>query len=173
MVFSNIEKTMAELDQEQPKITTDKRQISYENAVHPLHAKKALKDQPLIDLGSDIAHKSMNFVEKLFSDSSASNSDAETSSQHHKKHQTRRTHNHHDNYVPNDPSSLAQELPMPANLNNTLPARQEFGIHSEDARKEFDENLTTLISMFPNIEPDVCFMILQASEGKLPQTIER
>jgi hypothetical protein len=168
---------MAELDQEQPKIiSTDKRQISYENAVHPLHAKKAQKDQPLIDLGTDIAHKSMNFVEKLFSDSSASNSEAEMSSpsQQHKGQQTRRPHHHHHhNYVPDDPSSLAQELPVPANLNNVLPARQDVGIHSEDARKEFDENLTTLISMFPNIEPDVCFMILQASEGKLPRTIER
>lgn len=170
---------MAELDQEQPKITsTDKRQISYENAVHPLHAKKAQKDQPLIDLGTDIAHKSRNFVEKLFSDSSASNSEAEmSSSQLRKRQPTRRPHHphhhHHDNYVSDDPSSLAQELPVPANLNKPLPVRQESGIHGEDARKEFDENLTTLISMFPNIEPDVCFMILQASEGKLPRTIER
>ncbi len=62
---------MEELEKEQPKLTSsDKRQISYENAVHPSHAKKNTKDQPLIDLGNDIAQKSkaktMSFIHKQF-----------------------------------------------------------------------------------------------------------
>lgn len=182
---------MAELEVEQPKpAVPDKKQISYENAVHPAHAKKAHKEQPLIDLGNDIAQKSINFVEKFFSDSSASNSESELSSSSNAAAAARRVkrqqqqqqqpqhhhqlHHQHD-YVPEDPSSLAQELPIPANLNDQyrgLPPRLQPQ-DTEESRKEFDEHLSTIVQMFPNIEPGVCFMILQASEGRLPETIER
>jgi hypothetical protein len=165
---------MTELEQEQPKILEDeKRQVSYENAVHPVHAKKAHKEKPLIDLGNDIAQKSINFVEKFFSDSSASNSESEGSSNTQQR-RVKKQHHHHD-YVPDDPSSLSQELPIPAHLNERpLPARPEqHPQDTEDARKEFDEHLSTIVSMFPNVEPGVCFMILQANEGRLPETIER
>ncbi|KAI8645855.1 hypothetical protein BD408DRAFT_411168 [Parasitella parasitica] len=173
----NIEKTMTELDQEQPQTINDdtKQVISYENALHPRHAKKHLqKDQPLIDLGTDIAQKSINFVEKLFSDSSASNSENENLASPKQMH--RRHHNHHhnsDNHVPNEPSSLSQELPVPVNMvTPNLAAARVEGTTVRDSHKEFDENLSTIVSMFPNIEPGVCFMILQASEGKLSHTIE-
>ncbi|KAI9482986.1 MAG: hypothetical protein EXX96DRAFT_556407 [Benjaminiella poitrasii] len=170
---ANIEKTMIELAKEEPKmVTEDKRQVSYENAVHPLHAKKAQQQQPLIDLGSDIAQKSLSFVEKLFSDSSASNSESELHTSGSKKLHHHHHHHHDSNYyVPNSPSSLSQELPLPANLNTQL--QQETGLQTENAGQEFDEHLSTIVSMFPNIEPGVCFMVLQACEGKLPETIER
>lgn len=172
---------MAELKEEQPEADpVDKRQVSYENALHPLHAKKSQKEQPLIDLGSDIAQKSIHFVEKLFSDSSASNSENESapsSSKVHKKMPQKTHHRQHENYVPEDPSSLSQELPVPPNATtpdlSATRAADPTGIYGENARKEFDENLSTIVSMFPNIEPGVCFMILQASEGKLSETIER
>ncbi|KAL7318433.1 hypothetical protein PS15m_001678 [Mucor circinelloides] len=171
----NIEKTMAELDQEQPQVLNDdKKQVSYENAVHPIHAKKQQqKEQPLIDLGTDIAQKSIHFVEKLFSDSSASNSENEAATSP-KQKQRRQHHQHHsDSYVPDEPSSLSQELPVPENMvTPELAAARVEATSTEDSHKIFDENLSTIVSMFPNIEPGVCFMILQASEGKLPQTIE-
>lgn len=167
---------MEELEGEQPKVTTaDKKQVSYENAVHPAHAKKAHKEQPLIDLGNDIAQKSINFVEKFFSDSSASNSESESPSSSNGRRVKRQYHQHQHDYVPDDPSSLSQELPIPANLNYqppVLPPRLQPQ-DTEESRKEFDEHLSTIVQMFPNIEPGVCFMILQASEGKLPETIER
>jgi len=172
----NIEKTMAELDQEQPQVLNDdKKQVSYENAVHPIHAKKQQqKEQPLIDLGTDIAQKSIHFVEKLFSDSSASNSENEAATSP-KQKQRRQHHQHHsDSYVPDEPSSLSQELPVPENMvTPELAAARVEATSTEDSHKIFDENLSTIVSMFPNIEPGVCFMILQASGGKLPQTIER
>lgn len=172
----NIEKTMAELDQEQPLqvLSNDKKQVSYENAMHPIHAKKQhQKEQPLIDLGTDIAQKSIHFVEKLFSDSSASNSETEASSTSPKQKQRRQHHS--DSYVPDEPSSLSQELPVPENMvtPELAASRVVEAASTEDSHKIFDENLSTIVSMFPNIEPGVCFMILQASEGKLPQTIER
>ncbi|KAI9250419.1 hypothetical protein EDC94DRAFT_623230 [Helicostylum pulchrum] len=164
---ANIEKTMAELEQEHPKLnTTDKKKISYENAVHPSHAKKAQRE-PLIDLKTDIAQKSLNFVEKFFSDSSASNSDTEQSSSSARKV----NHVHHHDFVPDDPSSLSQELPVPDHINAPLPSLP-VPLDTDDSRKEFDEHLSTIVTMFPNIEPGVCFMILQASEGRLPETIE-
>ncbi|KAL9541681.1 hypothetical protein MBANPS3_008989 [Mucor bainieri] len=178
----NIEKTMAELDQEQPPpvLDDDKKQVSYENAVHPIHAKKQQqKEQPLIDLGTDIAQKSIHFVERLFSDSSASNSETETSSTSPSQKQRRQHHHHHqhhsDSYVPDEPSSLSQELPVPENMvtPELAASRVVEAASTQDSHKIFDENLSTIVSMFPNIEPGVCFMILQASEGKLPQTIER
>lgn len=169
---------MAELNHENPQEAqpTDKRQVSYENALHPLHAKKSQKEQPLIDFGTDIAQKSMNFVEKLFSDSSASNSENELPSSSSRTNIKKPVHHRqHENYVPEDPSSLSQELPIPPNM--TTPdlskSKATEGIYGENARKEFDENLSTIVSMFPNVEPGVCFMILQASEGKLSETIER
>ncbi|KAK4515401.1 uncharacterized protein ATC70_010346 [Mucor velutinosus] len=174
----NIETTMAELDQEQPPqvLSDGKKQVSYENAVHPIHAKKQQqKEQPLIDLGTDIAQKSIHFVEKLFSDSSASNSETEASSTSPKQNQRRQHHQHHsDSYVPDEPSSLSQELPVPENMvtPELAASRVVEAASAEDSHKMFDENLSTIVSMFPNIEPGVCFMILQASEGKLPQTIE-
>ncbi|CEP07299.1 hypothetical protein [Parasitella parasitica] len=174
----NIERTMAELDQEQPQVIDDakKQVVSYENAMHPIYAKKQQqKEQPLIDLGTDIAQKSIHFVEKLLSDSSASNSENETSTS--TKQMLRRRHNHQhnpDTHFPDDPSSLSQKLPVPANMETSnLAAARVEGTTARDSHKEFDENLSTIVSMFPNIEPGVCFMILQASEGKLPQTIER
>ncbi|RCH86588.1 hypothetical protein CU098_003459 [Rhizopus stolonifer] len=158
----NIEKTMNELNQEQPKeLLSDKQSVNYDNALHPWHAKKAQKEQPLIDL----AQKSMNFVEKLFSDN---NSEGESS----KKNRNQRLH--HD--VPEEPSPLSQQLPVPKDhllseqQQRALPARQIQ--EEDDARKQFDEHLSTIVSMFPNIEPGVCFMILQATDGKLPETIE-
>lgn len=150
---------MGELNEEQPKITADKKKISYENAVHPSHAKRAQKEHPLTDIGQ----KSMNFVERFFSDS-ANSSESEQSS-------SKREIIKHD-YVPEDPSSLSQELPIPDNLNESLPALNTTE-NQEESGKEFDEHLSTIVSMFPNIEPGVCFMILQASQGKLPETIER
>lgn len=154
---------MNELNQEQPKeLLSDKQSVNYDNALHPWHAKKAQKEQPLIDL----AQKSMNFVEKLFSDN---NSEGESS----KKNRNQRLH--HD--VPEEPSPLSQQLPVPKDhllseqQQRALPARQIQ--EEDDARKQFDEHLSTIVSMFPNIEPGVCFMILQATDGKLPETIER
>ncbi|KAI9494585.1 hypothetical protein BDB00DRAFT_295429 [Zychaea mexicana] len=41
-----------------------------------------------------------------------------------------------------------------------------------EARRAFDENLQSIITMFPNVEPQVCFMILQANEGHVGQTID-
>lgn len=157
---------MGELNEEQPQIiAVDKKKISYENAVHPSHVKRAQKEQPLLDLKTDIAQKSMNFVERFFSDSANSSDNEQPSS-------SRRGVNKHE-FVPEDPSSLAQELPIPANINEAplppLPALE----NNDQSRKEFDEHLGTIVSMFPNIEPGVCFMILQASEGRLPETIER
>lgn len=157
---------MSELNEEQPKIAADKKKISYENAVHPSHIKRAQKEQPLIDLKTDIAQKSMNFVERFFSDSANSSENEQSSS-------TKREVK--NDYVPDDPSSLSQELPIPANLNEPLPSLPSVQnqLDTDESRKEFDEHLSTIVSMFPNIEPGVCFMILQASEGKLPETIER
>lgn len=167
---------MAELEQEHPKLnTSDKKKISYENAVHPSHAKRAQKESPLIDLKTDITQKSLNFVEKFFSDSSANNSDNEQqpSSSHSKSRKMKSTQEQHHDDEPDGPSSLAQELPaVPEHLNVPLPAVRE-PLDTDDSRKEFDEHLSTIVSMFPNIEPGVCFMILQASEGRLPETIER
>ncbi|KAG2209405.1 hypothetical protein INT47_008247, partial [Mucor saturninus] len=162
---TNIEKTMGELDEEQPKIlAADKKKVSYENAVHPSHVKRAQKEQPLLDLKTDIAQKSMNFVERFFSDSANSSDNEQSSSKRNIKHE----------FVPEDPSSLAQELPIPANLEAPLPPLPaiENQLDNDQSRKEFDEHLSTIVSMFPNIEPGVCFMILQASEGRLPETIE-
>ncbi|KAI9280684.1 hypothetical protein BY458DRAFT_577894 [Sporodiniella umbellata] len=160
---TNIERTMNELNHEHPKEDLpDKHTVNYENALHPWHAKKAQKEQPLIDL----AQKSMNFVEKLFSDN---NNEGESS----RKNRDQKIH--HD-VVPEEPSPLSQHLPVPENhllseqQQRALPARQ---IQEDDARKQFDEHLSTIVSMFPNIEPGVCFMILQATDGKLPETIER
>ncbi|KAG1045841.1 hypothetical protein G6F43_011217 [Rhizopus delemar] len=141
---ANIEKTMNELEQEQSKQPVYKKAISYEDALHPWHAKRV--QQPL----GNIAQKSMSFVEKLFSDSESSYNRKEEE----------------------EPSPLSQQLPLPQieeHQQRVLPARQ---IQEEEARKEFDEHLSTIVSMFPNIEPGVCFMILQATDGKLPETIE-
>jgi CUE domain len=38
--------------------------------------------------------------------------------------------------------------------------------------QEFQDNLTTLTAIFPNVEQDVILMILQANEGRLSQTID-
>ncbi|KAI8985380.1 hypothetical protein BDB01DRAFT_849959 [Pilobolus umbonatus] len=152
---ANIETTMQELKSEQPEMNTDKQPVSYENALHPVHAKRSLKEQPLLELGTDIANKSRQFVEKLFDS---------------QPEQVKQRHDGMD-----DPSSLTQKLPVPTeSMINTQQNRQKrSSIVDDESRKKFDENLSTIVSMFSNIEPDVCFMILQASNGQLQQTIDR
>ncbi|KAI8967830.1 hypothetical protein BDF20DRAFT_899482 [Mycotypha africana] len=187
---ANIENTMAALEQEESQgvLEKDKKQVSYDNVLHPRHAKKQPQQQPLMDLGSDITQKSKQLVEKLFSDSHPpSDSDTGVASSSSRQvypsspppprspSQGQSTPQRANSpfYVPNDPSSLSQELPVPSTM-----AAPEGAVASprplsdDEARKEFDENLSTIVQMFPNIEPGVCFMILQASKGKLPQTIE-
>lgn len=55
--------------------------------------------------------------------------------------------------------------PIPANVSPPRP-RQTI------SPQEFQDNLTTLTAMFPNVEQDVILMILQANEGRLSQTID-
>lgn len=146
---SHIEATMLELKQEQPEISTDRKPVSYENAVHPMHAKKKNTQT-----GSDITNRSLQYVDKLL---------------------VEHDHPMKDKSAYDDPSSLSQQLPFPTESMIHSQSQQNKRVSQQkddETRKKFDENLSTIISMFSNIEPDVCFMILQASDNKLQQTIE-
>ncbi|CAO3629999.1 unnamed protein product [Cunninghamella echinulata] len=50
--------------------------------------------------------------------------------------------------------------------------QQQQQYEQEQARILFNNNLNTIITMFPNVEPDVCFMILQANENDVDKTID-
>ena len=190
---------MAELKQERPSVSQDKQKINYDNAVHPSRSPQA-QPQPLIDpvkaaalieKGSTFAQKTMqkplNFVGKIFqglNEGSPGSSDDEIAAQRYYQQQQQQggpmyvqpypqqqqqvpQHLLPQQYIqqqPGNPDSLPQMPPRP------LPPVPDA--RAAEARREFDENLQSIITMFPNVEPQVCFMILQANEGHVGQTID-
>ncbi|KAI8378469.1 hypothetical protein BD560DRAFT_389441 [Blakeslea trispora] len=165
---TNIERTMNELKQERPKVTTlDKQQVSYENALHPTRSASSRlpQTQPLLDpakaaalleRGSQFAQKTMQrpltFVGKIFqglSDtSSASSSRAES---------------------PEEEDRYQQQQQLPP-----LPPRPTM--HPDQVamqqRQLFESNLQTLTSMFSNVDQGVCYLVLHANGGDLSRSID-
>lgn len=185
---------MAELEQERPSVSQDKQKINYENALHPSRSPQA-QAQPLIDpvkaaalieKGSSFAQKTMqkplNFVGKIFQGLNEGGSSGE------EEHQPRQ-----GDYYGGQPVYQNQPLPptppqghyhqqqqqqqQPYPSPNSIPHLPPRPLPPdpraiEDARRAFDENLQSIITMFPNVEPDVCFMILQANDGQVGPTID-
>ncbi|ORY95537.1 hypothetical protein BCR43DRAFT_493140 [Syncephalastrum racemosum] len=195
---ANIERTMAELEQERPSIALDKQKINYDNAVHPSRSPRA-QPQPLIDpvkaaalleRGSSFAQKTMqkplNFVGKIFqglNESSDGEDDDDeerpyrryVSPPQQQQHQHQHQHQHQqqpplmppgtvlpDGRIVVEGGSVPQMPPRP------LPPDPR----AVEAQRVFDANLQTIITMFPNVEPDVCFMVFQANEGHVSQTVD-
>jgi hypothetical protein len=144
--------------------TTNREKVSYENAVHPAHIQKQQQDdeKPLIDFGTEAVHKSLNFVEKfLYPESSSSAEPIESRPMIRRGSST-------SVYQPQNPTVFKK--PNQPDDQPTSPVAQ---LTKEQAQQQFDENLSTIVSMFPNIEPGVCFMVLQANEGRLSESIEK
>ncbi|KAI8366050.1 uncharacterized protein BYT42DRAFT_588718 [Radiomyces spectabilis] len=67
------------------------------------------------------------------------------------------------------------DLPVttPPSEPSTTPNTPTQASEKEKAKQEhFDRMLKTTVAMFPNIEPGVCYMILQANEGRITETID-
>ncbi|KAI7851596.1 hypothetical protein BDC45DRAFT_486285, partial [Circinella umbellata] len=195
---ANIERTMAELKQERPSVSQDKQKINYDNAVHPSRSPQA-QPQPLIDpvktaalieKGSTFAQKTMqkplNFVGKIFqglNEGSPGSSDDEIPTQRYYQQQQGgpmyvqpypQQHQHQQSQQPL-PQQYIQQQPSNPETMPQMPPRPLPPVpdaRAAEARREFDENLQSIITMFPNVEPQVCFMILQANEGHVGQTID-
>lgn len=182
---------MAELEQERPSVSQDKQKINYENALHPSRSPQA-QAQPLIDpvkaaalieKGSSFAQKTMqkplNFVGKIFQGLNEGSSGEE-------EHQPRQgdyyggQQVYHNQPLPPTPPQAGQQqqqqqqpYPSPNSIPHLPPRPLPPDPRAiEDARRAFDENLQSIITMFPNVEPDVCFMILQANDGQVGPTID-
>ncbi|KAI9276639.1 hypothetical protein BDA99DRAFT_493758 [Phascolomyces articulosus] len=194
---ANIERTMAELEQERPSVSQDKQKINYDNAVHPSRSPQ-VQPQPLIDpvkaaalieKGSTFAQKTMqkplNFVGKIFqglNEGSPGSSDDELAAQRYYQQQLQQQQGGPAGpmYVQQQHQQLLQQhyLQQQQGQPETIPQMPPRPLPSipdaraAEARQEFDENLQSIITMFPNIEPQVCFMILQANEGHVGQTID-
>ncbi|KAF7728015.1 hypothetical protein EC973_006780 [Apophysomyces ossiformis] len=70
-------------------------------------------------------------------------------------------------YYP-DPTNIPSLPPRPMVHPPTTPE----ALAQQEARRSFDESLKIITNMFPNVEPDVCFLILQENDGRLPQTVD-
>lgn len=174
---------MSELEQERPSVTQDKQKINYDNAIHPSRSPR-VQAQPLIDpvkatalleKGSSFAQKTMqkplNFVGKIFQGLNEGSPDNDESSSQRYHQQQQQGEDPRSQYGSPEPrygyhhmdSNNAPHLPP-----RPLPPDPRV----LEAQRAFDVNLQNIISMFPNVEPNVCFMILQANEGHVSQTID-
>ncbi|KAI7875402.1 hypothetical protein K492DRAFT_210947 [Lichtheimia hyalospora FSU 10163] len=184
---ANIERTMAELEQERPTVSQDKQKINYENALHPSRSPQA-QAQPLIDpvkaaalieKGSSFAQKTMqkplNFVGKIFQGLNEGGSSGEEEHQPRQGEYYGGQQAYQGQPLPPTPPQGGAQPPYPSP--NSIPHLPPRPLPPdprvvEDARRAFDENLQSIITMFPNVEPDVCFMILQANDGQVGPTID-
>lgn len=182
---------MNELEQERPSVTQDKQKINYDNAIHPYRSPNA-QPQPLIDpvraaalleKGSTFAQKTMqkplNFVGKIFqglNEGSPSSSDDEGSSSHQQQRlyphdDPRYQQQHQQQYyyaAPTIPAGGEQrsQRPLPP---HPPPAPDPRAV---EAQRVFEANLQSIVSMFSNVDPEVCFMVFQAKGGDVSQTVD-
>ncbi|KAI8142342.1 hypothetical protein BJV82DRAFT_670000 [Fennellomyces sp. T-0311] len=200
---ANIERTMAELEQERPSISQDKQKINYDNAVHPSRSPRA-QPQPLIDpvkaaalleKGSNFAQKTMqkplNFVGKIFqglNEGSPGSSDDEHAQRYYQQQQQygemdpyyyqqlQQQQQQQQQQLQQPGGQYAQPYPQqqsnPDNIPHLPPRPLPPDPRAIEARRVFEENLQSIITMFPNIEPGVCYMILQANENHVGQTVD-
>ncbi|KAI8099025.1 uncharacterized protein BX664DRAFT_11508 [Halteromyces radiatus] len=172
----NIERTMQELKQERPNVSQDKQKINYENAVHPSHTSQVApplldpaKAANLLEKGSSFAQKTMqkplNFVGKIFQGLGEGSQESEENQQQHLQQQYYQQQQHRQQY-----QQYYQQQQQQSNM-PSLPPRP-LPPQGPDPRQVFDDNLRTIITMFPNVEPDVCFMILQANENDVDSTVD-
>ncbi|ORX49924.1 hypothetical protein DM01DRAFT_1409369 [Hesseltinella vesiculosa] len=175
---ANIERTMVELRQERPDMARqDKQKINYDNVVHPSHAPPSSSTSPplldsmkaanLLEKGSTFAQKTMqkplNFVGKIFQ-GLGEPTEEELQQQQQQQYQQQLLERQQQQYYQQQQQLLHQQQQM--NANRPLPRQ------GPDPRRIFDDNLKTIVTMFPNVEPDVCFMILQANENDVNRTID-
>ncbi|KAI8388712.1 uncharacterized protein BYT42DRAFT_611723 [Radiomyces spectabilis] len=211
---ANIERTMNELEQERPSITHDKRQISYDNVVHPSQSPQVqtpllidpVKAAALLEKGSNFAQKTMqkplDFVGKILQ-GLGENTPLSTSPPEQQREATpvpddeearmyrerarlyyeqqqQQLHGHSQGRYPGGWQHVYPGN-MPYASQQTLATAQlppqATHMHVSERRREemqraFDDKLKTVIAMFPNVDPDVCFMILQASDGQVAKTVD-
>ncbi|KAI8334714.1 hypothetical protein BC941DRAFT_515460 [Chlamydoabsidia padenii] len=175
----NIERTMLELKQERPNVTQDKQKINYENAVHPSHSSQSIpslmdpaKAANFLEKGSTFAQKTMqkplNFVGKIFQGLGEGGQDDDQQQYyqqqqqqqqllHQQQQQQQQQQQHYYQHTNPTMPSLPPRPPIP---------------QGPDPRQIFDDNLKTIITMFPNVEPDVCYMILQANENDVDRSVD-
>ncbi|CAO3599004.1 unnamed protein product [Absidia cylindrospora] len=178
----NIERTMQELKQERPNVTQDKQKINYENAVHPSHSSQGspslidpAKAANFIEKGSNFAQKTMqkplNFVGKIIQglgEGGQDQDEAQRQQYYHEQQQYQHQQQQQQQY------QQQQQQQHPSHINvamPSLPPRPPLP-QGPDPRQIFDDNLKTIITMFPNVEPDVCFMILQANENDVDRSVD-
>ncbi|KAI8985103.1 hypothetical protein BDB01DRAFT_788933 [Pilobolus umbonatus] len=159
----NIEVTMKELQNERPKLTNDKQQVNYDNAFHPSRLTRS-HTQPLLESakaaaflekGSMFAQKTMqrplSFVGKIFQGLSDNNETSRPGSPV------------EDDAYNGYPAALSHPPLPPRPLSNEQLALQ---------KKQFEDNLGILHSMFTNMDDGVCYIILQANRGNITKSID-
>jgi exonuclease VII large subunit len=186
------------LKQERPNVTQDKQKINYENAVHPSHSSQGtpslidpVKAANFIEKGSSFAQKTMqkplNFVGKIiqglgengqgqdeaqrqqyYHDQQQQHQQHQQQQQQHQQQQQQQQQHYQQYHQQQYQQQQAQHInpAMPS-----LPPRPHLP-QGLDPRQVFDDNLKTIINMFPNVEPDVCFMILQANENDVDRSVD-
>lgn len=173
---SNIERTMLELKKERPLIKPDKQQVSYENALHPSRSSSSTikntqpllldsaKASALLEKGSQFAQKTMqrslSFVGKIFQGLSdtTSASPSRPGSPQTEDDESEGFDQHSGRYESQQQPYFQQHAPRSPQIDQIIIQQQ---------KQQFDENLKSLVSMFPNIDNSVCHLVLHENGGDL------
>lgn len=190
---------MNELEKERPSVAQDKQKINYDNAIHPYRS-PSVQPQPLIDpvkaaalieKGSTFAQKTMqkplNFVGKIFqglNEGSPGSSDDEGSSQQQQQQQHRPYPHDDPRYQQQQQQQYYYAAPaVPGGIGEQPRSQRPLPPHppphptvpdprAVEAQRVFEANLQSIVSMFSNVDPEVCFMVFQAKGGDVSQTVD-
>ncbi|KAJ1983161.1 hypothetical protein H4R34_001447 [Dimargaris verticillata] len=122
--------------------------------------------------------KPLNFVGKLLSDLTTPDTSDEDEPTHAMAPTVSSPPAHHATRSDGGAVAAGSGHPAPPSLLRDLRGEMFPGEHSSrhqqspESNQEFASNLHLLREMFPNVEPDVCQMVLQANHGYVPATIE-
>lgn len=139
-MFSRIEQTMNELDNERPFVNLDKGQVDYQDALNPSRSSGSISTENLFDSSKAVfIEKGNQFAQKMQKPLSMI-------------------------------GKLFQGMTPTEEKNPPLPPRPSS---TDLAAAQQDIDLQKLYDMFPNIAPDVCKIVFNASDGVLLDAVDR